>query len=180
VFDAIATSEVHGTLHIVRECVDSPLTKVLGLLWSKDLLHEFARTLGQERMGEKGNCHALAFEFLYSVSLSLEDRVLPFKWCVGKTKQRGTHSWVEAAGGEAFDVVFLPEGTPAVWVRPTTSLRAGYDCRNVVSQHFAYVIRWMNGCRGPLFHGYPELDASLREHVRRIVDSGLLVFRGTR
>ena len=119
-----------GILKIAAHTDASMLAERLYQLWLHDGLPELARALAAERehypTAGKTRCHEVAFEFAYGSFVNVGDPEHPalrdWKWCVGATVGRDTHSWIENLG-EAFDsAMVLADGKPeqVLWVRQGT------------------------------------------------------------
>lgn len=171
-----------GILRIAAQTDSSTLAERLYQLWRRDGLPELASALAAERehyskVG-KTFCHQVVFEFAYGSFVNIRDPEHPalrdWKWCVGKTLGRETHSWVEYLG-EAFDsAMVLMDGKPeqVMWVRPTSELREFYQAVAVEARTFKDFVDWMSAPRGKLFKRYPEVARIAADMRRAGIDSG--------
>ena len=157
-------------------------------LWLHDGLPELARALAAERehypTAGKTRCHEVAFEFAYGSFVNVGDPEHPalrdWRWCVGATVGRDTHSWIEHLG-EAFDsAMVLADGKPeqVLWVRQASELRAFYQAVAVEARTFKDFVNWMGTPRGKLFKRYPVVARIAADMRRAGIDSGRVQFRG--
>jgi hypothetical protein len=136
-------------------------------------LHEFVHLYQQSGTG---NCHGLAFEFTYSIVMSLagtgtaidQESVGPWSWCMAQSPPiRSKHSWIEREG-EAIDVELSdafsgvaggPSRRPVVVVQPARSLWKQYQVTGVQARSFVDFAMWLNSPKTyPLFDRYPDID----------------------
>ena len=157
-------------------------------MWLHDGLPELARALAAERehypTTGKTRCHEVAFEFAYGSFVNVRDpehsALRDWKWCVGATASRDTHSWIEHLG-EAFDsAMVLADGKPeqVLWVRQASELRAFYQAVAVEARTFKDFVDWMGAPRGKLFKRYPVVARMAADMRRAAIDSGHVQFRG--
>lgn len=176
-----------GVLKIATHSDTSMLAERLYQLWLHDGLPEMAGALAIERehystVG-KTFCHQVAFEFAYGSFVIVADPEHPalrdWKWCVGATSGRDTHSWIEHLG-EAFDsAMILADGKPeqVLWVRPAPELRAFYQAVAVEARTFKDFVDWMSAPRGKLFRRYPAVARIAADMRRAGIESGRVQFR---
>jgi hypothetical protein len=176
-----------GILKIAAHTEASMLAERLYQLWRRDGLPELARALAVERehypTAGKTRCHEVAFEFAYGSFVNVGDPQHPalrdWKWCVGATVGRDTHSWIEHLG-EAFDsAMVLTDGKPeqVLWVRQASELRAFYQAVAVEARTFKDFVDWMAAPRGKLFKRYPVVARIAADMRRAGIDSGRVQFR---
>jgi len=177
-----------GILKIAVRTDASVLAERLSQLWLHDGLPELARALAAERehypTAGKTRCHEVAFEFAYGSFVNVRDpehsALRDWKWCVGATASRDTHSWIEHLG-EAFDsAMVLADGKPeqVLWVRQASELRAFYQAVAVEARTFKDFVDWMGAPRGKLFKRYPVVARMAADMRRAAIDSGHVQFRG--
>ena len=184
----IYRAEGHGgILRIATHSDQSMLAERLYQLWKGDALPELAGALALERehflSTGKTFCHQVAFEFAYGTFVIVGEPGHPalrdWKWCVGETAGRETHSWIEHLG-EAFDsAMILADGKQeqVLWVRPASELRAFYQAVAVEARTFKDFVDWMGAARGRLFKRYPVVARIATDMRRAAIESGRVLFK---
>ena len=176
-----------GILRIATHSDRSVLAERLYQMWRLDGLPELARALAAERehypTTGKTRCHEVAFEFAYGSFVNIQDPEHPalrdWKWSVGVTVGRDTHSWIEHLG-EAFDSAMVQadgERQQVLWVRPASELRAFYQAVAVESRTFKDFVDWMGAPRGKLFKRHPTVARLAADMRRAGIDCGRVVIR---
>ncbi|HKW00739.1 MAG TPA: hypothetical protein VJN96_13000 [Vicinamibacterales bacterium] len=177
-----------GLLRIATHSDTSMLAERLYQLWRNDGLPELAGALAVERdhflSTGKTFCHQVAFEFAYGSFVIIGEPEHPalrdWKWCVGATVGRDTHSWIEHLG-EAFDSAMVQvDGKPeqVLWVRQASELRSFYQAVAIEARTFKDFVDWMGAPRGKLFKRHPVVARIAADMRRAAIDSGRVQFRG--
>jgi hypothetical protein len=117
----------------------------------------------QRSPSELANCHHLAFEFAYSLTLAKQPPA-GWTWCVAFSPVvQSTHSWIEHED-EALDVEvtnkFSDHLMTVVLVQPRRRLWTQHHVTNVQPCSFQAFARWLHSPKSyPLFSRYPHIAA---------------------
>jgi hypothetical protein len=168
-----------GNLYFVAHRKSELVHRVIALS-EKGALHEFVHLYQKEATS---NCHGLAYEFAYAVTMSLaqhgpiDNAVRGWKWCMADAPPIDSkHSWIEC-GSEAIDVVQSdvfssapgePPRRSVVLVQPARKLWKQYQVTGVQSRTFVDFAKWLSSPDTyPLFSQHPEIDLEEHKQVYR-------------